>query len=437
MEQKHPGGRPAGVKGRRLNGLLKRCLCGRRNWPTCPHSWHGTFRHARVSLDKFFNVDISSKTEALEYYERLRAEVRAGTFSPGGHAKQPEAVTRPVTLRDTFALYCEELERDPSRRRHRVDAHRQQAKHISRTPISIGNGPTVAFGDLAVADIRTMHIEAFRESRRATLRKHEGERQERLTRLARGESTSDLPPPSTEIPRNRAGEIGINRNLEFIRRLFNWAITKGLYERENPFHRFGRRVIKMARQQPRTRRLQPGEEERLMAAAGVHLRHLITAALDTGCRRGELLSLQWLHIAMNGDGEPRAFVLPASMTKTDRGRSVPISPRLRAILQMRRLDPEGKAHGPDAYVFGNQFGEKVSDVKLAWRGACTRAGIEGLTFHDLRREAASRLLQGGVDLLTVSMLLGHQKATTTDTYLRGREDVVQRQMAEYHERQQG
>jgi integrase len=113
---------------------------------------------------------------------------------------------------------------------------------------------------------------------------------------------------------------------------------------------------------------------------------------------------------------------------------VPISPRLRAILQLRRLDPDGKAHGPDAYVFGNQFGEKVSDVKLAWRGACKRAGIEGLTFHDLRREAARRLLQGGVDLLTVSRLLGHQRATTTDTDLRGREDVLERQLQEYYER---
>jgi integrase len=87
--------------------------------------------------------------------------------------------------------------------------------------------------------------------------------------------------------------MSIARNLEFLRRLFNWAITKGLYERENPFHRFGRRVISMPRAQPRTRRLQPGEEERLLAVAGVHLRHLMTAAIHTSCRRGELLSLQW------------------------------------------------------------------------------------------------------------------------------------------------
>jgi hypothetical protein len=65
--------------------------------------------------------------------------------------------------------------------------------------------------------------------------------------------------------------------------------------------------------------------------------------------------VQWRHVAVNEDGEPKAFVLPAHMTKTDRGRSVPTSPRLRAILQMRRLDPDCKAHGADAYVFGNQF----------------------------------------------------------------------------------
>jgi integrase len=163
-------------------------------------------------------------------------------------------------------------------------------------------------------------------------------------------------------------------------------------------------------------------------------RHGTLSARSCTCVRRT--TLQWQHVAFNETGEPRAFVLPPQLTKTDRERSVPISPRLRAILHLRRLDPDGRQHGLDAFVFGDSCGNKVSDVKLAWRGACQRAGIGGLTLHDLRREAASRLLQGGVDLLTVSQLLGHQRATTTDTYLRGREDVVQRQIEEYHERRQ-
>lgn len=435
MKPKHPGGRPAGVTARRLNGLLKRCPCGRRNWPTCPHSWHGTFRDARVSLDRHFNVDISSKAEALEYYERLRAEVRSGTFSPGRHRNTQAPVALPFTVRDVFDLYCNDFGNDPNRRRHSWQALKQMSALICRTPISTGQGTTRAFGDVPTADVRTYHVEGFRDSRRAILRQGEQERLERAARKARGEPASSLPPSSPEYPRSRGGEIGVNRTLELVRRIFNWAISKGFYERENPFHKFGKRVIKFARQQPRTRRLQPGEEERLLAAAGVHLRHVATAALDTACRRGELLSLRWRHVAFSDAGEPKAFVLPPEITKTDRGRSIPISPRLRAILQMRRLDPDGKQHGPDAYVFGNAVGDKIADVKLAWKGACRRAGIEGLTFHDLRREAASRLLQGGVDLLTVSRLLGHQRATTTDTYLCARQDVTERELQRYHERQ--
>lgn len=435
MNQKHPGGRPPGVKGRRLNGLSKRCLCGRRNWPTCRHSWYGTFRHARVSLDRHFDTDIHSKTEALEYYERLRMEVRSGAFSPGRHKQPQQPVAQRPTLRDVLMLYCDDFGNDPSRRRHRWLAVKQMADLICRTRISTGPGVTIPFGDLPIEDIRTQHVEAFRDGRRALLRQREEERVERAARRARGESTASLPPSSPEVPRNRGGEVGVTRALELVRRVFNWAIAKEIFPHENPFHRFGKRVIKFARQQPRTRRLQPGEEERLLAAADVHLRHLIIAALDTACRRGELLSLQWKHVAFNEDGEPRAFMLPAGITKTNCSRSVPTSPRLRAILHVRRLDPDGKEHGPDAYVFGNAFGERIADVKLAWKGACQRAGIEGLRLHDLRREAASRLLFGGVDLLTVSQLLGHQRATTTDTYLRGRDDLLEQRLREFHESQ--
>jgi integrase len=70
-----------------------------------------------------------------------------------------------------------------------------------------------------------------------------------------------------------------------------------------------------------------------------------------------------------------------------------------------------------AHVFGNDVGEPINNVKKAWRGACRRAKIAGLNFHDLRWECGSRWLEGGVGLLTVSALLGHTQVTTTNTYL--------------------
>jgi len=45
-----------------------------------------------------------------------------------------------------------------------------------------------------------------------------------------------------------------------------------------------------------------------------------------------------------------------------------------------------------------------------------KPGIEGVTFHTLRNTYASRLVQGGVDLYTVSKRLGHGDVKTTARY---------------------
>ena len=198
----------------------------------------------------------------------------------------------------------------------------------------------------------------------------------------------------------------------------------------------GKRIIRFAPEKPRTRRLLPGEEERILRVASRHLQSIVIAALETGCRKGELLSLQFRDVICNEKGEPRTLALRAENTKTDTARSVPVSPRLRAILEMRRQAPDGTRLGPDAYVFGTEAGDKISEFKLAWRGALKRAGITGLTFHDLRREHGSRLVEGGVNLLTVSRLLGHKRVSTTDTYLKASENIAERELALYHERRQ-
>ena len=109
--------------------------------------------------------------------------------------------------------------------------------------------------------------------------------------------------------------------------------------------------------------------------------------------------------------------LPAAKTKTKRDRIVPISTRLKAILEMRRKDPAGRDPPADAYVFGNELGQPTRSIKTAWAGACRRAGITDLQFRDLRREAGSRWLEGGVPLHTVRDWLGHTNIAQTSTYL--------------------
>jgi integrase len=197
--------------------------------------------------------------------------------------------------------------------------------------------------------------------------------------------------------------------------MFNWAIAEGIIDR-SPFKRHGVTVVKLngAAEAPRVRRLEEGEEELLLKHANQHMQSIIIAALETGCRLGELLSMQWSQVKWR-DG---VIVLPAAKTKVNEARSIPMTQRLKAVLETRRTDPTGQEFGPDAYVFGNEVGEQARSIRTAWENCRRRAKVEGLHFHDLRREFASRLLESpGVALHDVAQWVGHANVLTTTRYL--------------------
>jgi site-specific recombinase XerD len=76
---------------------------------------------------------------------------------------------------------------------------------------------------------------------------------------------------------------------------------------------------------------------------------------------------------------------------------------------MRRLD--------SPYVFyDHATGKPYQDVKRSFKTALKNAGIRDFHFHDLRHTFASHLVMAGVDLTTVSRLLGHKSLTMTLRY---------------------
>src|SRR5262245_30044698 len=155
--------------------------------------------------------------------------------------------------------------------------------------------------------------------------------------------------------------IAANRDLALLRAAFNWAVLGGLVP-ATPFKVGTVAAVKLAREEARTRRLHPGEEERLLLAAG-GLRDLIVAALETGCRAGELLSLQWDQVRDD-------LFLPAGKTKAKKPRRVPISTVLRTVLEARRCDPAGEVLEPSAFVFGDAVGRQRHSIKTAWNATC-------------------------------------------------------------------
>ena len=61
-------------------------------------------------------------------------------------------------------------------------------------------------------------------------------------------------------------------------------------------------------------------------------------------------------------------------------------------------------------------GKPLRDIRTAFKLACQRASIKNLRFHDLRHTFATRLVLSGVDLATVSKLLGHSSIQMTMRY---------------------
>lgn len=134
---------------------------------------------------------------------------------------------------------------------------------------------------------------------------------------------------------------------------------------------------------------------------GDHLTPVVLLAMNTGLRRGELLSLTWADV----DLEARMLTIRAENAKSGRQRHVPLNTEAHAVLTQWRTQT-----GRVGRVFD------VADVKTAWGGLLESACITGFRFHDLRHHFASKLVRAGVDLNTVRELLGHADITMTLRY---------------------
>lgn len=196
-----------------------------------------------------------------------------------------------------------------------------------------------------------------------------------------------------------------NRYRSLLSHILKWA-----NEREMSEGTLSPGLLRVEREHnERDRRLSKLEEDKLAVAMSNNLRDLFYAALDTGLRKGTLLKLQFRHLV---DG---ALLVPASFQKQRKSQRIPLTSRLAGIIANRKEEALW-AEGPveDHKIF------TVSDFETQWRNARKAAGVDGLHWHDLRGEFASRLSEAGVGLETTSRLLGHSSFAMTQRYLRPR-----------------
>jgi integrase len=186
-----------------------------------------------------------------------------------------------------------------------------------------------------------------------------------------------------------------------LKKMFNLALDWG-YCAHNP-------VLKVKlfseRDNLKERVLSEEEEAKLLEQCPRQLKPIVIAALNTGMRRNEILMLKWEQVDL------KTLTLQVTRTKSGKNRMIPINNALLEVLNIQRQNVNSN------FVFPNpENGEPFRSIRNGFISSCRRAGIENLRFHDLRHTFGTRLIQKGVDIVTVQNLLGHRNVTITQRY---------------------
>jgi integrase len=211
----------------------------------------------------------------------------------------------------------------------------------------------------------------------------------------------------------------VNRELAILRHMLRLAEEWG-YITKVP-------KIRLAREpEGRLRFLTEEEVERLLAACrekrskSPYLLPIVTIALNTGMRKGEILGLTWDCVDLSRG------VLLLEHTKSGRRREVPMNRAVYDALQplyagVRASLPKAptgeKSAEPTGLVFCKRYGVRAwGNIRTAFEAACREAKIHDFRFHDLRHTCASWLIMKGRSLKEVQELLGHREFSMTLRY---------------------
>lgn len=155
-----------------------------------------------------------------------------------------------------------------------------------------------------------------------------------------------------------------------------------------------------------------GRMDKFMAA--------VLLCLYAGLRLGELCALRWTDIDFNGKSltvnqTVQRISVPGNMTKTILLETDPKSESSRRTIPLTEdfLEILSRFKGEQPYVFG---GEKPLDprtMQYRFKKILREAGIDGGIFHTLRHTFATNCVENGMDVKTLSELLGHSDVKIT------------------------
>jgi len=279
-----------------------------------------------------------NKTLAKSVLGKRKTEIAEGKFLE----RRKEIRT---TLADMIALY--------------INSYAKPSKRSWKDDERMLNGWLAYFGNVRLSEISPLKIEGYRAARKVNV-----------------------------------SVATVNRELAVLRTMFSKAIS---WDKAtvNPA-----KLVKPYKENNiRTRFLEKGEIDALLIACSEWLRPIVTVALNTGMRRGEIISLAWDDVD---------FMHGLIKVRDSKNRSPRFVDMSLPLIETLRVLPKN----PDSPYLFLGVGEKrvsvLGRLRREFENALTLAGVLDCTFHTLRHTCASHLAMAGVDLLTIGAILGHR-----------------------------
>lgn len=261
--------------------------------------------------------------------------------------------------------------------------------------------------------LEEMGISRPEEIREATIRRYICDLQERgkYTFYAAEEATINYMPSKRRDYAKVVSVTTINNYIRNLKAFFSWYSE--FVSKPNPMAKV--RVLKNERK-PREY-LEDQEIEKLMKTfdRSLYKEHrdstIILLLLDTGMRLGECLKIKIEDV----DLTDRAICLPAENTKGKQTRFVFFSATTGKTLQrwLRYRD----RYSEGEYLFSAKSGNplEIHSFERNFQQYLARAGIQkNFTPHALRNNFSKRCLMNGMDIYTLSRILGHSSVAVTE-----------------------
>ena len=325
----------------------------------------GNNKYRRVTLGRADDAAAADGEHVLTF-EQAGAKARAMVAAPNGGKVER------LTVRQAMARYVD-------------------YKHSQGQPVNdlLGRSDAhilPALGDLVVAELTAEQLRRWLATMAAAPAQ---------SRPKAGKPQFKPAPANDEAARARRASA--NRVLTMLKAALNHAFDEGHVGNRDAWGRKLKpfRDVEVAR----VHYLDVKQAQRLVHAADEDFRPLVRAALETGCRYGELVRLE---IA---DFNPDAGTVTIRKSKSGKARHVVLTPEGADFF---RQHCAGRARGALMFCRDNGAPWRTSEQSRPMAAACIRARITpAVSFHALRHTWASLATMAGVPLLVVARNLGH------------------------------